>query len=305
MSRTTPRPRRTPLRIALLFLAAPLGAQRDRADREPPAVVASGDGPTTWVLLSGVVGGVAGFDRLDSRLVALGHRVLRVDAYQLSLDSADVTFDALARRVERVMDAHGVRGARLVGHAHGGGVALRLAARAPERIESVHLLDVGAQASNRGPVLGASLRLVPLVVRVPGGRGLVRRRFVKELRATSGHGDWLDERTRCSYVEPILQEIDRVVAMAFKLAAADEPEPVSRVLARVHAPVTLLLGDVRTAAGPSEAELAALAALPKTPRVERITGAAHFPHEEAPDAVVRLLVGGDVRVIAHRVGGER
>ena len=109
------------------------------------------------------MGGVAGLERLESRFVARGRRVIRVDAYQLSLDSADVTFAALARRAEHVLDAHGVGNAHLVGHAHGGGVALRLAAVAPGRVRSVHLLDVGAQASNHGPVLGASGRDLALL----------------------------------------------------------------------------------------------------------------------------------------------
>jgi pimeloyl-ACP methyl ester carboxylesterase len=172
-------------------------------------------------------------------------------------------------------------------------------------VASVHLLDVGAQASSRGPVLGASVRLVPLITRLPGGRGFVRGRFLRELRASSANVAWLDERTACAYVEPVLDAIGRAVAAALRLATAEEPEPVEGVLARVRAPVVVLLGETRAAAGPSAAELAALALLPTPARVERVPGAAHFPHEEAPDAVVRLLLADDVRVVAHRAGDGR
>jgi anaerobic glycerol-3-phosphate dehydrogenase len=59
-----------------------------------------GRGPDTYVFVSGLVGGVAGFTRVEQRLVQAGRRVVIIDPYQLSLDSADVSFDALARRTE-------------------------------------------------------------------------------------------------------------------------------------------------------------------------------------------------------------
>lgn len=281
-------------------LAAPLGAQQ-----VPPAVVVSGAGSSTYVLLSGLVGGVAGFRRLEERLVSAGHRVVRIDPYQLSIDSADVTFDALARRVDRVLAAQGVTSARVVGHAHGGGVALRLAASAPRRVEAVYLLDVGAQARNRGPVLGATMKLVPVITRIPGGRGFVRGRFVKELRGNGGRGEWLDEATQRAYTERVLDAIGRVIAMATRLAEAEEPEPVEVALGRVHVPVVALLGEIHAPAGPTEDELTALGALPTPASVERIAGVAHFPHEEDPDAVARVLLRAAPVVIAARAGGAR
>ena len=256
----------------------------------PPVVTDTGHGPETFVLISGLVGGVGGFRRVQDRLVEHGYRVVAIDPYHLSLDSADVTFDALARRVRRTLVARGVGAARVVGHAHGGGVALRLAAAAPEHVQSVHLLDVGAQASSRGAVLGASLRLVPLITRLPGGRRFVRSRFVRGLRENSARDDWLDAPTQRAYTEPVLHEIGRVVAMALRLGRAEEPEPLPAVVARVRVPVVLVLGAVPSPAGPTPEELAALELLGARLRIERIPGVAHFPHEEAPDDVVRHLL---------------
>lgn len=274
--------------------ATPLAAQpaaRSAAENAlPPAVTDTGQGPETFVLVTGLVGGVGGFRRVRERLVAAGHRVVTIDPYHLSIDSADVTFDALARRVQRVLAEHRVGAARVVGHAHGGGVALRLAARAPEHVATLHLLDVGAQVANRGPVLGSSLRLVPLISRLPAGRRFVRSRFVRGLRQNSARHDWLDAVTQRAYTEPMLHDIRRVVAMAVRLGRAEEPEPLAAVIARIRAPVTLLLGAVPSPAGPSPEELAALAPLGAALRVEHLSGVAHFPHEEDPDEVVRRLL---------------
>jgi pimeloyl-ACP methyl ester carboxylesterase len=179
----------------------------------------------------------------------------------------------------------------VVGHAHGGGVALRLAATAPECVAAVYLPDVGAQANNRGPVLGSTLRLVPLITRVPGGRRFVRSRFVAGPRRNSARHDWLDAPTQRNYTEPTLDAIGRVVAMAVRLGRSEEPEPLPAVIARVRVPVVLLLGGVASAAGPSAEELAALAPLGPRLRVERLPGVAHFLHEEAPGEVLRHLVG--------------
>jgi pimeloyl-ACP methyl ester carboxylesterase len=283
--------------LAALAALAPPAVAQSAAHRAgptraaPPAVTDTGGGPETFVLLTGLVGGVGGFGRIREPLVARGYRVVAVDPYHLSLDSADVTFAALARRVDRVLAARGVTAAHVVGHAHGGGVALRLAAAAPERVAAVYLLDVGAQANNRGPVLGSTLRLVPLITRVPGGRRFVRARFVAGLRRNSARHDWLDEPTQRNYTEPTLDAIGRVVAMAVRLGRSEEPEPLPAVIARVRVPVVLLLGGVASPAGPSTAELAALTPLGPRLRVQRLPGVAHFPHEEAPGEVVRHLVG--------------
>ena len=268
--------------------AGPIAAQPPARGDAPVAV--AGDGRTTYVLLSGLVGGTSGFERLRARLVAHGHRVVTVDPYRLSLDSADVTFAALARRVEAVLAERGVTGAHVVGHAHGAGVALRLAASAPARVATLTFLDVGALPENRTRVFSSSLRLAPIIARLPGGRGYVRRRFLDGLRENSADHAWLDEATQRAYTEPFLDRIGDVVDMARRLARAHEPEPLADVVARVRAPVAVLLGAEPHPASPDSAELTALAPLGERLRVERLPGVGHFPHEEAPDRVAARLL---------------
>jgi pimeloyl-ACP methyl ester carboxylesterase len=291
------------------WFAAVVLLQLTRASQLPaqklndPAVHDTGTGPA-YVLLSGLVGGIGGFRRIESRLVSQGYRVISIDAYRLSLDSADVSFDALARRVDRVLAQLDVSSAHVVGHAHGGGIALRLAANAPQRVTDIALVDVGAKSSARGPLLSSAIRLVPLITHIPGGRRFVRGRFIGGLRHNSGSCEWLDDSTQRAYAEPMLDNIGRVVSMAIRVSETSEPEPLDSVLARVHVPITVILGGLPHESGPDEAELHALEPLGRAVRIERIAGVAHFPHEEAPDEFIRVLLHARATTVA-QAGGAR
>jgi pimeloyl-ACP methyl ester carboxylesterase len=255
------------------------------------AVTLRGSGPVTWVLVTGLVGGVSGYQRLESHLLRAGGRVLTVDPYRLSVDSGEVSFEALARRVERMLNRHGIDSARVVGHAHGAGVALRLAARAPERVTQLYLLDAGAIPRNRTRVFSASLRLVPAITRFPGGRGLVRWHLLRGLRQHSGNTQWLDPATERAYTEPVLQNISRVVQMAERLASATEPEEVELVVARTRAPITVILAGIPHPAAPDSSQVVALRPIGSRLSVIRLEGVGHFPHEEAPWLVARIMTG--------------
>jgi pimeloyl-ACP methyl ester carboxylesterase len=283
-------------------LAAPTSAL-DAQRGTDGAVTDAGSGAETYVLLSGMVGGVAGFRRLEARLLDQGHRVISIDPYRLSVDSAEVTFAALARRVDAVLAARGVTSAHVVGHAHGAGVALRLAASDPERVATLYFLDVGALATNRTRVFSASLRLMPLVARIPGGRGFLRARFLNGLRENAARHDWLDATTQDDYVRPVLDNVGRVAAMGVRLSRAKEPDSLAALISRVRVPLTVLIGEVPHPSGPDSAELAALTPLGVLLRVERLSGVGHFPHEEAPDEVVRHLLASRATRVARRGSG--
>lgn len=289
MRRTLPRSAATAL--ALVLLAAPARSQGAApAAYDSAAVVSVGSGRTTYVLISGIVGGVAGFRRLETLLVQGGQRVIVIDPYRLSVDSANVTFADLARRVDAVLARYGVDSARVVGHAHGAGVALRLAASYPRRVSALYFLDVGALAANRTKVFSASLRLLPYIVRIPGGRSFVRAQFVKRLRQNTAHQEWLDSAAQRRYTDPVFDHSAQVVAMAGRLAQAREPEPLTAVVARVHVPITVLLGDVPHPSQPDSGEVETLAPLGGMLRVVHFAGVAHFPHEEVPAEVARVLL---------------
>lgn len=276
--------------VSLGCYATGLAGQQAKPDWDEATVAVSGEGAPTYVLLSGIVGGVAGLNRLRAELVSGGARVIVIDPYRLSLDSTDVSFAALARRVVAVLDRYGDDPVGLAGHAHGGGVALRVAAYAPERVFALYLLDVGALPYNRTKVFSTAYRLAPLLARIPFGRRFIRARFLNGLAENSGTREWLDSTTRHAYSEPMLNHIGAVVAMAARLADSVEPEPLPTVVARLRGPVLAILGEWPHPSGPDPEELTALEPLGAAFSVARLPGVGHFPHEESPDSVARLIL---------------
>lgn len=267
-----------PLAVAQSADSLWISDRGSRADAEP------------WVLLSGVLGGLAGYRRIERGLLAAGHRVIVIDPYLMSIDSGDVSFDALARRVSSQLVARGVGRATVVGHAHGGGVAVRLAAaNSPGLVSQLFLLNVGALSGNKSPVFSASMRLASLVAHMPGGKRFMRGRIVAGIRENSGQTAWLDERTAHAYTDGPLDNIGAVVRLAERLGHSQEPEPLSAVIARIKVPVTLLLGALTCPASPGKEELIALKPLGELVRTIRIEGTCHFPHEEAPDIVLQYF----------------
>ena len=260
-----------------------------------PSVRAVGSGPETWVLLAGVVGGVGGFRELEGELLQQGHRVITVDPFHHSLDSADVSFAALARRTLNVLDRLGVQTARVVGHSNGAGVAIRMAANAPERVDALYFLDAGALASNRGMVLGGVIRLVPHLIRLPGVRWYIRGRLVSGIRDNMGRRDWFDEAKQRAYVDPMLTEIKRVIGLAMRLGDSTEPEPVAQTVARIRVPVLVILGDAPHQSRPEQSEVDALGVLGARLRVIHLPGVGHFLHEEATGVVAKYLLQSPVR----------
>src|SRR5688572_470082 len=247
------------IRFAVLILLPQiLQPAVGRAQTLAPAITVSGEGRDTYVLLSGMVGGVAGYRRVATRLVERGHRVVIIDPYQLGSDSPDVSFHGLARRVDAELAARGLTAVKLVGHAHGGGVALRLAANAPHRVSEVYLLDVGALAVQRTTVFSSAIRLVPLITRLPGGRKFIAGRYLDGIRKNSLRTEWLDDSTQRAYTAPMLDNMGRVVALARRLAVAHEPEPLADLVSRVRVPVTILLGEGDRPSRPRREEIVAL-----------------------------------------------
>ena len=257
----------------------------------PPTVRSVGSGTTTWVLLNGVMGGVSGFRALEAHLLRDSDsiRVVSIDSYQLSLDSTDVTYEALARRVGVVLDGLGVERARVVGHANGAGVALRLAAFAPERVEALYFLDAGALKANGGRVLSGTIKFIPMIAKFSLGRWYIRRQLVGGMRENLGVSAWFDDSAQKRYVEPMLQEVKRVIAMAIRMGESRERDSLHVILARVQVPVTVILGDAPHPTASAPVEIDALKLLSARVEVIRLPGVGHFPHEEATAVVAHHL----------------
>jgi pimeloyl-ACP methyl ester carboxylesterase len=110
-------------------------------DGEPIHYIDEGSGPGV-VLIHGFGGNTYSFRYLLPDL-AHRHRVIAVDllgfGYSGRTEGADYSNQAQAERVVKLMDLIGLRTASIIGHSMGGGVAMRIAASWPEKVERLVL----------------------------------------------------------------------------------------------------------------------------------------------------------------------
>lgn len=206
----------------------------------------------------------------------------------------DYSLGAHANTLRDLLDALGHVRATLVGQSLGGGVAMQFAYQFPERCERLVLVDSGG--------LGREVTFYLRMLTVPGFEAVFPLFCAPWLR---GAGDrvatWLGRAGVRS--TPVSQEIWRSYASladaesrrAFFRSLRDvidfSGQAVSALgrLYRVAQLPTLIVWGARDPFIPVSHALAAHAAIPGS-RLEIFDGVGHYPHCEAPDRFVKVLV---------------
>ena len=222
--------------------------------------------------------------------LATAFRVVAIDLNGFGYTERPRSFESYTREgqaalVLRVMDALGIRSAHLMGHSYGGGLSLFLAARHPERVRSLVLVDSSAptyaddrrsRAASVKPLLGLYLRSFVL-----------RPETVRKVLLRSFHDDSLvtPELVR-EYFERIRVEgvVDAYYGLTAPARTASEPV----VLETIQAPALVVWGaEDRLISAESGRRAAA-----RMPRSEFVLmeGVGHMPLEEKPDELVRIVL---------------
>jgi pimeloyl-ACP methyl ester carboxylesterase len=262
---------------------------------EPIHYIDQGGGPAV-VLIHGFGGHHYSFRYLVPAL-AERHRVIAVDllgfGYSGRNKDADYSNTAQAERVVALMDHLGLQKASLVGHSMGGGVAMRVAAARPERVERLVLAGSvsGDTFRRRLPVLPVK----PVNQLVAGFIGWVafRRSFYDVTKAT--------KEIRQNYRAPfrIRGSYDAIMSV-IRDTAGDQPIDFERITA----PVLLLFARAeRIVPAWMQKRLRERFPAAEVATVER---AGHLLLEEQPEdciAVIRsFLPVGDISVGATEPG---
>jgi pimeloyl-ACP methyl ester carboxylesterase len=235
--------------------------------------VRSGTGPLI-LLLHDLGGSRTSFDGVASRLLE-SHQVCAVDLLghgSSGADATDLSVRAQAEALVEVMTELRVEGACLVGHSLGGSVAMRVAARVPERVDRLVLLAAGSYES---PVslFRDILRWAPVWNTVGLLGRTVRRRIEKQLlgRPAGTAVDWrsLGRAYRQTMGQAVLSEMEEIV---------DD---------LVH-PMLVLWGEDDRVIPVDPARV--LFQEKKNVRFVEIAGGSHFIHEEQPAAVAEMVL---------------
>jgi 3-oxoadipate enol-lactonase len=238
----------------------------------------SGEGPPLFLFHS-LLSDRASFDAIAPEL-SRSHRVIvpELPGFGGSKAVAGGLADVADRMAGMVADAAAGGEAIVLGNGYGGFVALQMAIRHPEIAKRLILADCGAAFSEQGR---EAFRNMAAASRAKGLAAItdvaMRRLFAADFQAA--HPDLMADRR-----EAFLKTDPQVLQAACgQLAELDlRPE-----LSKVKIPVLVLVGEHDEATPPPMShELAAL--LPDA-RLKILTGCAHVPQLQAPQAFLEAI----------------
>ncbi|MEV7806121.1 alpha/beta fold hydrolase [Microbispora sp. NPDC088329] len=281
---------------------------------------AAADAPIVLVMGS-MSQGIAWPDAFVGRLAAGGRRVIRYDHRDtgmsdvIDFEKDPYTWDDIKNDVLRVMDAHGLDSAHLVGHSAGGLLGQLIAVERPERVRTLTVIASSPLGGGEGAVLMRALMGEPqpegslpeptpefvafyrelIVAPPPRDRRERIERMIAEDRVLHGTGLPFDEDASRRMQERLYDRARNLDAAAnHRLAAAAKPdfEPVG-VLHRVTAP-TLVVEGTHEPAKPGHG--ARIAEQIPGARLMTVEGMGHtLPpevHDELADAILTHTATG-------------
>ncbi|HSJ13262.1 MAG TPA: alpha/beta hydrolase [Longimicrobiales bacterium] len=296
--------------LMMLIAVCEPACQVTVAPAEHLQVEVGGEGPPV-VLLPGLFGSAFGFRHITGQLQERGYRTIVVEPLGIGRSSrprrADYSLTAQSDRIAAVLDSIGVTDALFLAHSMGASMALRLGYRRPDLMRGLISLDGGAAETVVTPSFRRALRLAPLL-RLVGGRGLMRRQLVEQLTSASGDPGWITSEVIEGYAAAGFADLGRTLDALQGMARAREPEELGPRLADIQTPILLLVGTAPRSAGLAESELARLQEQLPALIIERLSGVGHYIHEEAAAAVIAAVARFDgtllVRAVSPATGGN-
>jgi pimeloyl-ACP methyl ester carboxylesterase len=267
---------------------------------------------TPVVLVHGWPDAARGWDAVRAGLLDAGYRVvvpsLRGSGGTCFRDDAavrDGTAYALAQDVFDLADGLGLDRFAIVGHDWGARTAFTLAAVAPRRLSGITALALAYQPRGEfrmpGSFLEARLFWYQWLMYVDAGAVAITADpigFAREQWDTWSPTGWYSEQDFAAAAESFRNPDWAAITLSAYRTRFSETEPVDarydelrrRVAAteRLSVPVLMLHGGLDSCDPPATSE--GLEDYFDDYRRVVISGAGHFPHREAPDAILREII---------------
>jgi pimeloyl-ACP methyl ester carboxylesterase len=280
--------------LLAVLCAPPAGAQERQitvAAGERLRVSVAGGGPPV-VLVPGLLGSAFGFRKLVEPLVASGYHVVVVEPLGIGgsakPEAADYSLTAQADRIAAVLVALDLAPAIVVAHSVSASMALRLAARHPERVRAIVSLDGGPTEAAATPGFRRAMRFA-FLIKLFGGTKRIEGIVRSTLEQRSADPRWVTDEVVAGYMSAGARDLDATLTALRQIAKAREPEPLRPRLSEVRCPVRLVIGTAPHEGGISPAEIALLQERLSDFSIDRVASAGHFVFEEKPEAVLAAI----------------
>ena len=261
------------------------------APAETLSVSVSGHGDPV-VLLPGMFGAAFGFRQLNQLIVAEGFQAIVVEPLGIGRSGrprdADYSLASQAARVAAVLDTLDLEHVTVIAHSVGAAIAYRLAVQRPDLVTGIISVEGGPAEAAATPGFRRMMRFAPLM-RVFGGKDLVRRQVYQTLLAASGDRSWVNEEVVDGYTTDAARDFGATLDAYKGMAKSREPWSLAARLGEINCPVVLMLGTApHNGAVPPE-EIALLRDSLPDFTVDSVPGVGHYVFEEQPSAVIEAM----------------
>ena len=279
---------RPPVAPGTWLAAAGLEARHETVEGHRLRYVRSGSGPAV-VLVHGFGSSLYTWKDVIPALAA-SHDVVALDlpGFGESDQPADLSFEDFPRAVVGLMDALGIARATLVGNSMGGATAAVVAARHPDRVTALVLIDAAgfnlAPSEHPGMVRLTESSLAPVLSLSPGKRLMVE----SSLRQVFHDPAKVTPERLSEYLHAALRPGTLPAIRSLGASLRERSDVVQAALPRIQAPTLVLWGDDDRWIPIAHADRF-VAAIPGARKVV-IRACGHVPQEEKPEEVARLLL---------------
>jgi pimeloyl-ACP methyl ester carboxylesterase len=122
-----------------------------------------------------------------------------------------------------------------------------------------------------------------------GGKGIVRGKVVKQLHQSSADTSWITDDVIEGYTGGAMADFGATLDAFQGMARAQEPWALGPRLGGVRCPVILVLGATAHASGPPAEEITLLRDSVPAFAIDSVPDVGHFVYEEEPAAVERAV----------------
>lgn len=261
------------------------------APAESLAVTIQGRGDPV-VLIPGLFGAAFGYRNLTPLLIEQGHQVVIVEPLGVGSSArpakADYSLTQQAFRVAAALDTLGVKNALIVAHSVSAAIAMRLAIERPDLVRGLISIEGGPAEEATTASFRLAMKFAPLI-KLFGGKGMVRGELHKRLIASSGDGSWVTDEIVEGYTAGATRDVGATIDVFKAMAKASEPWPLGKTLDRIRCPLRLVVGLAPHTSGVPEPQVEALKTAVTDFSIHQVEGAGHFIFEEQPAAIADVI----------------